>query len=260
MWFVVCVTPCGSVAAWTEFDYGISMTEVLTPLVLLTAVAVRVGGVALVSLQFAYHFSMVMRAACLCYVLVSMVSCFQLVVTFLAVCLAAIQVKGFCISDGAGGAPNVVERDLEHYVSFQMVRIVFELTWWFCVVSWLNVTDQLMKMIASTGPFAVSPLKLPASPDSVDASFAGSGTVSSSGLCSGKGFSLKKGKVLVDQAQLVLIPSQLIASGRMGLPSSVARSWVSGNRLLDGWTSPTMASCLQAHPQQQVWNWIFLSL
>ena len=35
----------GSVAAWTEFDYGNSMSEVLTPLVLLTAVAVRVGGV-----------------------------------------------------------------------------------------------------------------------------------------------------------------------------------------------------------------------
>ena len=41
-----------------------------------------------------------------------------------------------------------------------------------------------------------------------DASLAGSGTVSSSGLCSGKGFSLKKGKVLVDRAQFVLIPSQ----------------------------------------------------
>ena len=177
----------GSVAAWTEFDYGNSMTEVLTPLVLLTAVAVCVGGVALVSPQLAH-------AACLCYVLVSMVSCFQLVVTFLVVCLAAIQVKGFCISDGAGGAPNVVERDLEHHVSFQILRIVFELTWWFCVDSWLNVTDQLLKMIASTGPFGVSPLKLPASPGSVDASFAGSGTVSSSGLCSGKGFSLKKEK------------------------------------------------------------------
>ena len=32
----------GSVAAWTEFDYGNSMTEVLTPLVLLIAVAVCV--------------------------------------------------------------------------------------------------------------------------------------------------------------------------------------------------------------------------
>ena len=41
-----------------------------------------------------------------------------------------------------------------------------------------------------------------------DASLAGSGTVSSSGLCSRKGFSLKKGKVLVDRAQFVLIPSQ----------------------------------------------------
>ena len=41
----------GSVAAWTEFDYGNSMTEVLTPLVLLTAVAVCVGGVALVVLR-----------------------------------------------------------------------------------------------------------------------------------------------------------------------------------------------------------------
>ena len=90
----------GSVAAWTEFDYGNSMTEVLTPLVLLTAVAVCVGGVALVSPQFAYHFSMVMRAACLCYVLVSMVSflcglallcglypkCFQIV--FLPCCVS----------------------------------------------------------------------------------------------------------------------------------------------------------------------------
>ena len=52
----------GSVAAWTEFDYGNSMTEVLTPLVLLTAVAVCVGGVALVSPPCAYHFFMVMRA------------------------------------------------------------------------------------------------------------------------------------------------------------------------------------------------------
>ena len=44
-----------------------------------------------------------------------------------------------------------------------------------------------------------------------DASLAGSGTVSSSGgLCPGNGFSLKKekGKVLVDQAQFVLSPSQ----------------------------------------------------
>ena len=152
----------GSVVAWTKFDDGNSMTEVFTPLVLLIAVAVCVGGVALVSPPCAYHFSLVMRAACLCYVLVLMVSslcglallcglypkCFQFVFTFLAVCLAAIQVKGSCTSDGASsGAPNVVERDFERYVSFKMVRKVFELIWWFCVVSWFTVTDRLTKMI-----------------------------------------------------------------------------------------------------------------
>ena len=110
-----------------------------------------------------------------------------------------------------------------------------------------------------------------------DASLAGSETVSSSGgLCPGNCFSLKKekGKVLVDQAPVRLVSlsgcqswmwmmvtsRSLIASGRIGLPSSVACSRVSGNRLLDGWTSPTMASCQQQHARQQARNWKFLSL
>ena len=76
-----------------------------------------------------------------------------------------------------------------------------------------------MKMIEFPGSVGVLPLKMFASPGSVGImindtlvaylpTLAGSGTISSSGLCSGKGFSLKKEKVLVDQVQLVLILSQ----------------------------------------------------
>ena len=135
-------------------------------------------------------------------------------------CLAAIQVKGSCTSDGASsGAPNEVERDFERYVLFKMVHIGFELTWWLCAVSWFAVTDRLTKMTESTGAVGVWPLRMFASPGFVGtmmddalvayhASLAGSGTVSSSGLCSGKGFSLEKEKAFVNQAKLVLIPSQ----------------------------------------------------